>query len=1231
MFQDAIYQFSQAILLKPDSDTHAARCYNARGVVYFYLGEFKKVVKDCTKALNLDPNNANYYNCRGNAYFSLGLFAKAAADFSKAIELTPECGHGRYFNNRGSAYRRLKQFREAIDDYTAAIRIDSKNGNYYNNRGNTYFDMGELQKAIDDFEAALTLEPSSPKTKLTLTQAREALAQEARMKNSTKYTGTYRSLKVKKQGELKEKLREATIYVSPAGVEVTFVRGWRKKKEQQSFAWSEDMRIELVDDATVKLFLDESRNSWIVFVACDGPAVEEELIGRITSKYASYSTACLVAQHAAVCNEYMDIVREINKVDDAIDALKFTADQAQAQLDQYVADQDFPKAELAKKNLAILEKKIKENEAIVAKELSRAEAVRTKAAFEAGPVLDMVLIMFERVKELHVTRVNNPRSYNVDDLELGDQLKKMQNLVDDARALRQLVESPVDTMRNKVAKVHDRATAAAAREEAGGADLNEDDFDDMPEDEPESAEEEADDAEHTEIMRAATMLSADIRKAESDPVAQAAVASDSKLTLADLEDDDDMSDWDIDEEALPEEFRPKDSEIFMSIENANGMVTITPSKSADLSGGSTSELVLLNRGSVAEMQHQSQVSTEEMEKLRAEREAALSQLAEKDAALGKLTKTTQQLSEIQDELDRLKAEAQKNREMRETTEAELTAQSQMSAAEKDQMQKELEERQRLAKEMADKVAMLEAAQATKNQDLKSQKDDYQRLKVEAEQYKEQFAQLQKEKEEREKEARRLAEEMKKRESELVAMQDNMAQQSAAADEEKNKLSVALRSTETDMAQLRAHLAKVANDLAAANAANLEKERAVEEAKQEAVRAADSAKAAVEAERERVKALEAQARQEELKRRELHNLIQEIKGNIRVYIRLRPNQDSKDTHEAFDVLPGSDQRELQVTGLKTASATGGAARSKKWNFEFDRVFQNESQGAVFKEISQLVQSALDGYKVSVFAYGQTGSGKTYTMTGPDNPSVDDRGMIPRAVEQIFQHKKLMEERGWSYTFEARFLEIYNKHVRDLLDENDSSSHEIKMIKDKDGKNVTIVTNLNKVVVNSAEELLPLLDAANSHRSTGSTESNLRSSRSHSVFQLRISGVHAEQKVTSDGILNLIDLAGSERVDRSKVTGTRLEETKNINASLTCLGDVIAALAQNAKHVPFRNSKLTHLLQDSFEKGSKTLMFINIGPESSNISESVCSLRFGSKVWDCHIGSAKKNQKRTKAKR
>jgi len=288
--------------------------------------------------------------------------------------------------------------------------------------------------------------------------------------------------------------------------------------------------------------------------------------------------------------------------------------------------------------------------------------------------------------------------------------------------------------------------------------------------------------------------------------------------------------------------------------------------------------------------------------------------------------------------------------------------------------------------------------------------------------------------------------------------------------------------------------------------------------------------------------------------------------------------------------------------------------------------DNTQNEIFSEISQLVQSALDGYKVCIFAYGQTGSGKTYTMEGPNDPTDDTRGMIPRAVTQIFKAIGELHKKGWNFECNVQFLEIYNQSIRDLLGEGKDTDddHEIRMV--KEGKNTrTVVSNMTLVKVSSAEDLYPLLKRASGNRSVSATRSNERSSRSHSVFTMNLVGTNPTSGQVTDGVLNLIDLAGSERIDKSQVTGDRLEETKAINSSLTCLGDVISALANGSKHIPFRNSKLTYLLQDCFGGGSKTLMFINLAPEIQHISESLCSLRFGAKVHDCHIGQAKKSVK------
>jgi kinesin family member C1 len=264
--------------------------------------------------------------------------------------------------------------------------------------------------------------------------------------------------------------------------------------------------------------------------------------------------------------------------------------------------------------------------------------------------------------------------------------------------------------------------------------------------------------------------------------------------------------------------------------------------------------------------------------------------------------------------------------------------------------------------------------------------------------------------------------------------------------------------------------------------------------------------------------------------------------------------------------------------------------------------------IFEEISQLVQSALDGYNVCIFAYGQTGSGKTYTMSSPRD------GMIPQAVHQIYSVAESLKEKGWQYTMEGSFLEIYNENINDLLgrpEEMDRKKHEIKHDTTRDKTSVTDLTTVN---LDSSATVAALLDRASGNRSVAATKANERSSRSHSVFILKLAGQNAATGERSEGVLNLIDLAGSERLAHSQSQGDRLKETQAINKSLSCLGDVIYALgsAKEGGHVPYRNSKLTYLLQYSLGGNSKTLMFVNVSPLKQHLSETLCSLRFATKV-------------------
>lgn len=363
--------------------------------------------------------------------------------------------------------------------------------------------------------------------------------------------------------------------------------------------------------------------------------------------------------------------------------------------------------------------------------------------------------------------------------------------------------------------------------------------------------------------------------------------------------------------------------------------------------------------------------------------------------------------------------------------------------------------------------------------------------------------------------------------------------------------------------------------------------------------------------------------EESMRRTLHNELQELRGNIRVFCRVRPllpressGSSSINVHRFCDDA-GNQTIEVKKNGSFTAPHV----------FKFDRVFtEKETNRDVFQEIGQLVQSSLDGYNVCIFAYGQTGSGKTYTMLNAND------GIIPATISHIFSWTKDLKERGWRYEVSCQFIEIYNESVADLLrgenklptsssseDSGTSLKHEIRHNTET---RETTVTNVTTCPLTSKDSVDRLLRRANKLRSTASTASNERSSRSHSIFIVHLSGKNLLTGESSKGILNLVDLAGSERINTSQVMGERLRETQSINKSLSCLGDVIHALGSSdasKRHIPFRNSKLTYLLQYSLAGNSKTLMFVNISGNPGHTNETLNSLRFASKVNSTKIGS------------
>lgn len=307
--------------------------------------------------------------------------------------------------------------------------------------------------------------------------------------------------------------------------------------------------------------------------------------------------------------------------------------------------------------------------------------------------------------------------------------------------------------------------------------------------------------------------------------------------------------------------------------------------------------------------------------------------------------------------------------------------------------------------------------------------------------------------------------------------------------------------------------------------------------------------------------------EETLRRSLFNQVQELKGNIRVMCRIRPSFGDEEVAKISYPDEDKEGKEIEILGKEEKSSLGNITR-KNHSFSFDRVFGPSSTNQeVFAEISQLVQSALDGYNVCIFCYGQTGSGKTHTMSSAD-------GMIPLATNQIYETATNLEEKGWQYTIQGSFIEVYNEEIHDLLGSTkdfDKKKHEIKH---DDQKKQTTVTGLKLVTLDSPNSVESIMEQAASNRSVAATKANERSSRSHSVFILRLYGKNNTTGEISEGTLNLVDLAGSERLKHSGAEGDRMKETQNINKSLSCLGDVIAALGQGKEggHIPYRNSKV-----------------------------------------------------------
>ena len=325
--------------------------------------------------------------------------------------------------------------------------------------------------------------------------------------------------------------------------------------------------------------------------------------------------------------------------------------------------------------------------------------------------------------------------------------------------------------------------------------------------------------------------------------------------------------------------------------------------------------------------------------------------------------------------------------------------------------------------------------------------------------------------------------------------------------------------------------------------------------------------------------------------------------VRVVVRCRPlsSQELSDKRESVVSLNQTDRTVLIWKPKEEAQGK---------EFTFDCVFgPSVDQAEIYKSTaSEIVSRVIEGFNGTIFAYGQTGAGKTHTMSGDENA----RGIIPRAFEQIFgaiEKKSASSE----YLIQVSFLEIYNEEIRDLLLVRPSSSTSgVQKLELQDKPDGSVgVKNLTMKNVTSVSEISALLASGMRNRSVGSTLMNSESSRSHSIFTVVIESSSAKGHVKV-GKLNLVDLAGSERQSKTGATGDTLKEASKINLSLSALGNVISALVDGSGFVPYRDSKLTRLLQDSLGGNTKTVMISNIGPADYNYEESLSSLRYASRA-------------------
>ncbi|KAI4327884.1 hypothetical protein L6164_020295 [Bauhinia variegata] len=343
-------------------------------------------------------------------------------------------------------------------------------------------------------------------------------------------------------------------------------------------------------------------------------------------------------------------------------------------------------------------------------------------------------------------------------------------------------------------------------------------------------------------------------------------------------------------------------------------------------------------------------------------------------------------------------------------------------------------------------------------------------------------------------------------------------------------------------------------------------------------------------------LEVLYKEEQVLRKRYFNTIEDMKGKIRVYCRLRPLSEKEIIEKERNVVTSIDEFTVEHMWRD----------DKQKQHIYDRVFNGDAtQEEVFEDTRYLVQSSVDGYNVCIFAYGQTGSGKTFTIYGSEN----NPGLTPRATAELFEILR-RDRNKFSFSLKAYMVELYQDTLVDLL--LPKNAKRLKLDIKKDSKGMVVVENVTVVSISTMEELNSIIQRGSEQRHTSGTQMNEESSRSHLILSIVIASTNLQSQSVARGKLSFVDLAGSERVKKSGSTGSQLKEAQSINKSLSALGDVISALSTAGQHTPYRNHKLTMLMSDSLGGNAKTLMFVNVSPAESNLDETYNSLMYASRV-------------------